>query len=40
MSYDVTDSHGNQAMTVTRTVNIVDTQAPVISNPNPATQTI
>ena len=31
IDYDVTDSSGNAATTVTRTVNIVDTTAPVIT---------
>ena len=31
IEYDYTDSNSNVATTVTRTVNVVDTQAPVIS---------
>ncbi len=31
VTYDVTDSHGNPAAQVTRTVNVVDTTAPVIT---------
>ena len=31
--YSVTDSHGNSS-NITRTVNVVDTQAPVMTNPN------
>ena len=30
ISYDKTDNAGNAALTVTRTVNVVDTQKPVI----------
>ena len=31
VSYDVTDSSGNPATTITRTVNVVDTSAPVVT---------
>ena len=32
ITYDVTDAHGNAATQITRTVNVVDTTAPVISS--------
>lgn len=40
ISYDVTDSNGNAALTVTRTVQVVDTQIPVITLVGENPQTI
>ena len=37
LDYDVSDAAGNAAVTVTRTVNVVDTTAPVITLTGPAT---
>lgn len=37
LNYDVSDAAGNAAVTVTRTVNVVDTTAPVITLTGPAT---
>jgi gliding motility-associated-like protein len=40
VTYDITDANGNSAVTVTRTINVVDTTIPVITLTGDATVTI